>query len=119
MTLIRLIVDRGADAVNALPEGIRKNREPVAENIENNVRRSIIDEQPVNPKYYEKMSELLDALKVFVQPANHFEGQRPVSTHDFVDTSSAPDDADQRGIAGALLLQPESREPTLQGMYTF
>ena len=34
----------------------------MAETIENNVRRLIIDEQPINPKYYEKMSELLDAL---------------------------------------------------------
>ena len=62
MSLIQLIVERGADAVDALPEGIRKNQEAVAETIENNVRKLIIDEQPINPKYYEKMSELLDAL---------------------------------------------------------
>ncbi len=62
MTLVQLIVERGEDAVKALPEGIRKNREAVAETIENNVRRVIIDEMAVNPKYYEKMSELLDAL---------------------------------------------------------
>jgi type I restriction enzyme R subunit len=62
LTLIRLIVERGAAAVDTLPEGIRKNRDAVAETIENNVRRLIIDEQPINPKYYEKMSELLDAL---------------------------------------------------------
>ena len=34
----------------------------MAETIENNVRRLIIDEIAVNPKYYEKMSALLDAL---------------------------------------------------------
>ena len=34
----------------------------MAETIENNVRKLIIDEMAVNPKYYEKMSELLDAL---------------------------------------------------------
>jgi len=62
LSLIDLIVERGADAVKELPEGIRKNREAVAETIENNVRKLIIDEQPINPKYYEKMSELLDAL---------------------------------------------------------
>ena len=62
MSLVELIVERGADAVNALPESIRKNQEAVAETIENNVRKLIIDEQPINPKYYEKMSELLDAL---------------------------------------------------------
>jgi type I restriction enzyme, R subunit len=60
LSLVQLIVERGADAVKSLPEGIRKNKEAVAE--ANNVRRLIIDEQPINPKYYEKMSELLDAL---------------------------------------------------------
>jgi type I restriction enzyme R subunit len=62
MSLVQLIVERGADAVKALPEGIRKNKEAMAEAIENNVRKLIIDEQPINPKYYEKMSQLLDAL---------------------------------------------------------
>ncbi len=62
MSLIELIVDRGADAVDALPEGIKKNPDAVAETIENNVRKLIIDENPINPKYYEKMSELLDEL---------------------------------------------------------
>jgi type I restriction enzyme, R subunit len=62
MSLIQLIVERGAGAVESLPKGIRKNQEAVAETIENNVRKLIIDEQPINPKYYEKMSQLLDAL---------------------------------------------------------
>ena len=62
LTLVQMIVERGNAAVESLPEGIRNNREAVAETIENNVRRLIIDESAVNPKYYEKMSELLDAL---------------------------------------------------------
>lgn len=62
VSLVQLIVERGAAAVDALPDGIRKNKEAVAEAIENNVRKLIIDEHPINPKYYEKMSELLDAL---------------------------------------------------------
>src|SRR5690606_9508327 len=62
LTLVDLIVERGADAVAALPDGLRQDREAMAETIENNVRRLIIDEMAVNPKYYEKMSELLDAL---------------------------------------------------------
>ncbi|WP_297772592.1 type I restriction endonuclease subunit R [uncultured Roseovarius sp.] len=62
VSLIQLIVERGVDAVNALPQGIRQSKEAVAETIENNVRKLIIDETPINPKYYEKMSELLDAL---------------------------------------------------------
>jgi type I restriction enzyme R subunit len=62
MSLVQLVVERGADAVNALPAGIRNNQGAVAETIENNVRKLIINEQPINPKYYEKMSDLLDAL---------------------------------------------------------
>ncbi|KWV91745.1 type I restriction endonuclease subunit R [Erythrobacter sp. YT30] len=62
LSLIDLIVERGADAIDALPERIKGSEEAVAETIENNVRKLIIDESPVNPKYYEKMSELLDAL---------------------------------------------------------
>ncbi len=62
LTLIELIVERGPDAVNALPESIAGSQGAVAETIENNMRRIIIDEQPLNPKYYEKMSDLLDAL---------------------------------------------------------
>ena len=62
LTLIQLIVERGEGAIDALPEGTRKSPEAVAETIENNVRRLIIDEMAVNPKYYEKMSALLDAL---------------------------------------------------------
>jgi type I restriction enzyme R subunit len=62
LSLVQLIVERGADAVEALPKGIRESQEAVAETIENNVRKLIIDETPINPKYYETMSELLDAL---------------------------------------------------------
>jgi len=62
LSLIQLIVERGTDAVNALPKGIRKNEKAVAETIENNVRMLIVDESPINPKYYEQMSKLLDAL---------------------------------------------------------
>ncbi|WP_416885528.1 type I restriction endonuclease subunit R [Marinospirillum sp.] len=60
--LIELIVEKGADAVEALPESIRKNQDAMAETIENNVRKTIVDENPVNPKYYEQMSVLLDEL---------------------------------------------------------
>lgn len=62
LTLVQLIVERGEAATESLPRGIRENREAVAETIENNVRRLIIDEMAVNPRYYEAMSELLDAL---------------------------------------------------------
>jgi len=56
VSLIELIVERGAGAVDSLPADIRANKDAVAETIENNVRRLIIDESPVNPKYYEGVS---------------------------------------------------------------
>ena len=62
ITLIQLIVEQGVDALQDLPEGITSNEGAMAETIENNLRRVIIDERPTNPMYYEKMSELLDTL---------------------------------------------------------
>lgn len=61
LSLIQLIVERGADAVQCLPKSMQQ-KEVVAETIVNNVRKLIIDEHPINPKYYEKMSDLLSAL---------------------------------------------------------
>jgi type I restriction enzyme R subunit len=60
--LVDLVIEKGAEAIDSLPEGIKSNSETVAETIENNIRKVIVDEHPINPKYYEKMSELLDAL---------------------------------------------------------
>ena len=62
MTLVDLIVKKGEDAIKELPKEVKQNREATAETIENNVRRLIIDEMPTNPKYYQRMSELLSEL---------------------------------------------------------
>ena len=62
MTLVDLIIKKGEDAISDLPQAIQENQEAVAETIENNVRKLIIDEMPTNPKYYLRMSELLDEL---------------------------------------------------------
>ena len=62
MSLVELIVERGVQAVDKLPKSIRRNRQAVAETIENNLRKVIHDERPINPKYYENMSRLLDEL---------------------------------------------------------
>ena len=62
MTLVDLLIRDGEGAIGSLPEGIRGSRRAVAETIENNVRRLIVDEMAVNPMYYEKMSAVLDAL---------------------------------------------------------
>jgi type I restriction enzyme R subunit len=60
--LVDLIVNKGDDAFNELPDGIKKSEEAMAETIENNIRKVIISEKAVNPKHYGEMSELLDAL---------------------------------------------------------
>jgi len=62
LSLIQLIVQRGEDATDALPAGLRNDSDAVAETIENNVRRIIVDRTEVNPRYYERMSALLDDI---------------------------------------------------------
>lgn len=57
-----MIVERGEEALNSLPKGIRKNKSAMAETIENNLRKLIINEHPINPEYYNNMSQLLDTL---------------------------------------------------------
>ena len=49
-TLVQLIAKRGENALASLPAGIRENREAMAETIENNVRRIIIDEDGRQPQ---------------------------------------------------------------------
>lgn len=62
LSLIQLIVERGPDAAAEKIKGVMKTEEAVAETIENNVRKLIINESPVDPAYYDTMSKLLDAL---------------------------------------------------------
>ncbi|HEV7667332.1 MAG TPA: HsdR family type I site-specific deoxyribonuclease [Thermoanaerobaculia bacterium] len=63
LTLLELIVHSGiAEAINSLPEGIRKHQGAVAETIANNVRSKIIEAHLHDPAYYDKMSRLLDEI---------------------------------------------------------
>ena len=62
LSLVELLVEKGKDALKDVPENIRSNKDAMAETIENNLRRVIIEESPTNPMYYEKMSVLLDEL---------------------------------------------------------
>jgi type I restriction enzyme R subunit len=62
LTLVQLIVEQGIDGLKDLPNGITNNKAAMAETIENNLRKVIIEERPTNPTYYDKMSELLDSL---------------------------------------------------------
>lgn len=59
--LIDLILREDID-FKGIPENIRRNPESMAEAIENNVRKKIVEENPVNPAYYDQMSVLLDEL---------------------------------------------------------
>lgn len=73
-SLVELLVKDGKTALDKLPENIKKNKEAMAETIENNLRKVIIEESPTNPIYYEKMSVLLDELiKLRNQEAEEYE----------------------------------------------
>lgn len=62
ISLVELLVEKGKDALDSLPKSIRVNPDAMAEAIENNLRKVIIEESPTNPMYYEKISVLLDEL---------------------------------------------------------
>jgi type I restriction enzyme R subunit len=55
-------VEKGKDALKDLPKNIQGDKEAMAETIERNLRKVIIEESPTNPMYFEKMSVLLDEL---------------------------------------------------------
>ncbi|CAD7774546.1 MAG: hypothetical protein KBONHNOK_00732 [Candidatus Methanoperedenaceae archaeon GB50] len=62
-SLLEIITREGLQkAIESLPEAIGKNKEALAETIENNIRRLIIDKRDVNPAYYDKMSKILKDL---------------------------------------------------------
>ncbi len=62
-TLLQLIVENGIeDATDKLPSSIKRSPAAMAETLEANMRRVIIQEMPINPVYYEKMSVLLMEL---------------------------------------------------------
>lgn len=61
--LLELISKFGIEeAVNKLPEDIKKNKEAVAETIENNVRQKIIREHLIDPAFFDEMSKLLKEI---------------------------------------------------------
>jgi len=60
--LVDLIIQKGPEAINDLPDIIKNNEEATAETIENNVRKLIIDGMPGNPIYFELMSKLLGEI---------------------------------------------------------
>ena len=61
-TLVELLVDNGISALKDMPSSTPKEQEAVAETIENNIGKEIVERTQSNPKYYEKMSALLREL---------------------------------------------------------
>lgn len=61
-SLIDLLEQKGKNALKEVPKSIKDNKEAMAETIENNLRKVIIEERPSNPAYYDKMSAVLDEL---------------------------------------------------------
>lgn len=61
-TLVELLVDNGISALKDMPASTPKEQEAVAETIENNIGKEIVERTQSNPKYYEKMSSLLREL---------------------------------------------------------
>ena len=63
LTLVQLIVKSGiSTAVNNLPKKIRENKTLVSEVMQSNIRKLITEEKLTNPKFFEKMSTLLDEI---------------------------------------------------------
>jgi type I restriction enzyme R subunit len=62
---LELILKIGiADAIDTLPEGIKRDRRAVAETIANNVRSKILKSHLLDPAYYDRMSVLLGEILV-------------------------------------------------------
>jgi len=62
-SLLDIMINSGiTKAIENIPEGIRNNKEAVAETIENNVRVKIIKDHLIDPAYFDEMSKLLSEI---------------------------------------------------------
>lgn len=61
-TLTELITQLSAPLKAESPSDKKRKQDAIAETIENNVRKVIIEKSQTNPAFYEKMSKLLDEL---------------------------------------------------------
>lgn len=62
-TLLDVIVASGLDkATKVMPESFKNNKKAMALAIENNIASAIINNKNQNPRYYSKMSQLLEEL---------------------------------------------------------
>jgi type I restriction enzyme R subunit len=72
--LLELLASEGIKAIENLPKGIQESSLAVAETITNNIRRTVVEKSPTNPKYFEKMSYLLnEVVKQLTQDSADYE----------------------------------------------
>ncbi len=62
LSLVEMLVREDEVPYEKMPHNFRNSPDAMAETIENNLRKVIIEERPTNPMYYGKMSVLLDEL---------------------------------------------------------
>ena len=62
MTLVELLVKKGDDFKEDTKKKNKKSQENISEAIENNIRKLLIDKYASNPKFYGKLSVILDEL---------------------------------------------------------
>ena len=62
-SILEIIALSGIEGlIKQLPERIAKDKNALAETIENNIRKLIIEKREINPAYYDKMSKILEDL---------------------------------------------------------
>jgi type I restriction enzyme R subunit len=62
ISFLDLIADEGIEAIDKLPDSIKKREKSVAETLLANMYRVVNSERPNNPAYYDKISALLKQL---------------------------------------------------------
>ncbi len=119
MPLLDLIVNTGiANAINNLPDGLKGNRNAVAETIENNVRSKIIKEHLNDPAYYDKMSAILDEIIKFrKEQADNYEEylKKIAELAKRVDAGQADDTPEQLDTPGRRAIFNNLRQGAFSG----
>jgi len=63
LTLVEMVIKNGIkDTIKRMPQSLRKKKKLSAESIENNIGKTISEERPTDPKYYDEMSVLLKEI---------------------------------------------------------
>lgn len=60
--LIDLILNKQGKGLETMPKSFQESEDAMAEAIEQNVQKTIVDRNPINPQYFDKMSILLEEI---------------------------------------------------------